>query len=166
MDMSKLNEGIMNAEEEVDTGPRFDDGDYILSVSKHEEKHGDYEQDEQGNWPQLGFYVTFIICEGDKKGKEHKQYFNINHPVSSMCQRFGRRDLKRFYKAINFVPQQFTDVYGKRFKATLESEKTSDAEFPWQTRITKWEPAPAAQGQTFQDTMEKTHIKPEDQIPF
>ena len=167
MDMSKLNEDILKAEDEVDLGPRFPDGDYVMSVTNHDEKHGDYEQDDKGEWPQLGFYVTFLICEGEQKGKEHRQYFNIKHPTSDLCQKFGRRDLKQFYKAINFVPTNFTDVYGKRFKATLESEKSDDPSYPWQTRIVKWATAPAAQGQSFQDTVAQTHAtKPEDEIPF
>lgn len=163
MDMSELNKEILAADDSLSMdGPRFPDGVYLLAVTEHEEKHGDYQQNADGSWPQLGFWVTFKICEGPYKGKDHKQYFGLKHPTSPISVKYGLADLKKLYKAVNFVPQQFSDIYGKRFTATLESKKQDNDMYPWSTKITHFDPAPPVQGQTFNETVNQTHATPQD----
>lgn len=156
MDMSKYNDGIKNASDEVfDDGPRFPDGNYIMAAIAHEEKPKG-EQDANGVYPQMGLWVTFRICEGEYKGKDFSTYYGLKHPTSKPCVRNGMSGLKKLYMAINFMPIDFSGAYGKRFVATLKSKKQPDnQDFPWSTEIKIYSKAPEPQGQTFNDTMDQ-----------
>jgi len=117
MDMSKFNDEIRQASDEpVDDGPRYPDGDYIMAVVEHEEKTKG-EPDINGDYRQIGYY-------------------GLRHPTSKACVRYGQSGLKNLYKSVNFMPVEFTGIYGKRFIASLESKKQDDTEFPWSTEIT------------------------------
>lgn len=160
MDMTQFNESIKNAEEEVSStrdGPRYPNGKYLLSVRLSEEKHGDHAMTADGHWPQIGLWVTFVICEGEHKGKEYKEYYGLKHPTSTWVVKYGMANLKKLYRAINFFPAEFDHCIGKRFIATLESKKNPPgSDYDYDTNIKKYDPAPKVHGDTFADVVAPT----------
>ena len=158
MDMSSFNESIKSADDNVtNDGPRFPDGKYLMSVVGHEDKQ---KFPKAGTDPieygQAGLWVTFRILSGEHQGRDYNEYFGLSHLTSEMHVRIGMSALKRIYRAVNFVPNPFASIYGKRFVATLKSKKTSSEDNPWSTNIAECEAAPAPQGETFEQTVAKT----------
>ncbi len=157
MDMTRLNEAIKKADDnpQASDGPRFPNGDYVMTVVDHEMRNK-YEipNTDPLDYRQIGFWVTFRILEGEYKGKDFKKYYGIRHPDSKACVRFGLSGLKKLYKAVDFVPEVFGAIYGKRFVATLESNEQDDPEYPWDTEITAYSPAAQPAGQSFAETVQ------------
>lgn len=153
MDMNQYNEEIKQAPDEVvNDGPRFPDGRYLMAVVGHEEKNKfPVAGTDPVQYQQVGLWVTFRILHGTYMGKEYKTYYNLRHPTSKACQSFGLSGLKKLYTAVNFMPSDFTGIYAKRFVATLESEEQEgNTDFPWSTKIVKYEKAPPPKGQSME----------------
>lgn len=138
MDMRQYNADIMNAEDNVapEDKPRYPDGDYVLSVSEHEEKKAEPVPGTE-DYKQRGIWVTFRICEGQFAGKDYKEYFGLKHPHSTIHVKYGLAGLKRIYTALGGQPNNFAETYGRRFIGTLKSKKSTDKEWPWNTEIVK-----------------------------
>lgn len=168
MDMSKFNQKIMSANpddvEVAGDGPFFADGKYLMMVQNSEEGHGDSGQDANGEWGKIILKVTFGILEGKRQGKEYIARYGLKHP-SDFYVTTGTVGLQKLYRALNYQPNQFSELYGRRFIATIKSKanmvddgqggKMVSDQFPWNTEIVKYEPAPAqtTQGQTFEEVV-------------
>lgn len=151
MDMSKFNNDIANAsEKDLDDGPRYPDGDYVMAVIDHEEKPKG-ERNINGEYPQNGLWVTFKICEGPYAGKDYKEYFCLAHPTAKKFVKQGFYHLQQLYKAINFMPVEFSGTYGKRFKGSIKSVRQDNEAYPWSSTIKAYAPAPEPQGVTMDD---------------
>ena len=178
MDMQKYNDDIKNADDVVkDDGPRFPDGDYVLVVTGYEEKNKfPIPNTDPLDYEQTGLWITFLICEGEKKGKEHMEYANLKHPESKICTRYGRSFLKNLYRAsLGAIPRKFEAVFGKRFIGTLKSTEKNDPDNPWSTKIVKFAKAPDDEMEKFEDVPPVETVSPAeikklqeeiDSIPF
>jgi len=150
MDMNEYNDGIRKADDVVENdGPRYADGEYLVAITEHEEKNKEpIPNTDPLRFAQVGLMVTFRILTGKFQGKEYKEYFNLKHPTSRICTKYGLAGLKRIYQALNFMPAQFCDIYGKRFVMQLESkEQPNNIDYPWGTKIIKCRAAKQPQGQ-------------------
>jgi len=155
MDMSEFNEDIKNAEDQPKSdGPNFPDGEYVLTVTGHEDKEKDpIPNSNPTDFYQKGLQVTFKICEGKYKGRDYQCYYGLKHRYSEIHVKLGHAEIKKLYKAtINAMPAQFSAVYGKRFLAQFEStEQPDNNKYPWSTKIIEYTPAPAEKMQSFDD---------------
>ncbi len=153
MDMSKHNQNALDAEDNPTPSPKFPSGTYLMAVTEHKDTQ---KHPVPGSNPQVfeqeGLWVTFQIMGEQYGGKKQGHYFGLSHPTSDAHVRRGLSDLKKFYKAINYIPTNFAEVYGKLVLVEIEvdfKEGWETEDFPFDYKFVGYHKAPAPQGQTF-----------------
>lgn len=157
MDMSKYNNQIAAAkpeEAEANEGPFHKDGRYTFAVQDSEKVHGDSVQDANSVWGKTMLKVTYLVCDGARKGKTFVETYGLEHP-SDYYREKGLASLQCLYKAINLFPKNFDETHGRRFLASIKSKESDSDKYPWNTNIVKYEALPVAPSQSFQDGASK-----------